>query len=89
MLKGKRKRPCPFHKDIWGSRGIAPLINLSTRWMRVVNVMPLSLYPWERNMVPTELKAGWAPEFSLDVLEKRDISVPHSVIRSPIIHPVT
>jgi len=32
------------------------------------------------NMVLTELKAGWAPEFSLDVLEKREISSPHSVI---------
>jgi len=48
--------------------------------MGVVNVMPLSLYPCETNMVPTELKAGWAPEFSLDVLEKREISFPHSVI---------
>jgi hypothetical protein len=71
-------RPCPFHKDIWGSRGIAPLINLSTRWLRVA-VIPLSLYPWERNMVPTELKAGWAPEFSLDIL-KRKISYLYSVI---------
>jgi hypothetical protein len=38
--------------------------------------MPLSLYPGKE----TELKAGWVPEFSLDVLEKKEISFPHSVI---------
>jgi len=31
-------------------------------------------------MVPTELKTGWAQEFSLGVLKKREMSFPHSVI---------
>jgi hypothetical protein len=41
------------------ARGIYPLIiNLSTRWQRVVNFTPWPLYPWERILVPTGLASS-------------------------------
>jgi hypothetical protein len=35
--------------------------NLGARWGWVVNAMPQSLYPRERDLVPIVQKAGWVP----------------------------
>jgi len=48
------KGPC--HQDILGSGGIAPhILDLSTRWRRVVSFTPQQLYP-----------QGKSPRYSLD-----------------------
>jgi len=61
-VKGK---VAPIHvtKAYRGSRGIAPLIfNLSTRCGCVVKIISKRLYPWERTLVPTKLKAVQGPD---------------------------
>jgi len=42
-------------KTYWGSGGLAPHINIGTRWRWVVSFMPQLLYPW-----------GKSPQYSLD-----------------------
>jgi len=54
---------CPCHKHVHKSGDIVPIMlyhSIRLRWM--VSVMPQPLYPWEEKSVPTEQKAGWAPE---------------------------
>jgi hypothetical protein len=36
------------------------ILNLSTRWKRVVNFTLQPLYPWERTPVRIEQETGWA-----------------------------
>ena len=50
-----------FHKGIWGTGGIAPLINLGTTWTLVVSLMPSPLYCQGRSFSPpsTCRMAGW------------------------------
>jgi len=46
----------PRHEDVCGSGGIAPrILNLGTRWRRVVSFTPLPLYPSKKS-----------PRYSLD-----------------------
>jgi len=41
--------PVSRHENIWWSGGVAPcLLNLGTRWMRVVSFTPRPLYPLPR-----------------------------------------
>ena len=38
---------------------VSLILNLSTRWGWVVKLTPWLLYPWERNLVPSEQQLGW------------------------------
>ena len=65
-----------FIKADRGSRGLAPLIlNLGTRWRRMVNFTPRLLYPRERTPVPTEGSVDHSA--GVDVLNKRTIPCPY------------
>jgi hypothetical protein len=44
------------------SGGIAPPLNLGTRWRWVVSFTPRQVYPGKKPPVPTGQEAGWAPE---------------------------
>jgi len=63
-LKGKKVIITLHAKKTYRPReGIAQFIlNLGNRWRRVIYFMPRPLYPRGRTPVPTEQKAGWAPE---------------------------
>ena len=64
-------------RHVLGSRGIALLIHdLSTKWKRVVRLMPQLLYPLGRNP-STHWVVGWVDaDAGLDILEKRTNTCP-------------
>ena len=69
-----------------GSRGIALLFfHLDARWGWVVSATPRSLYPREKDPVPTVQEAGWAPEpvwTGADNLDPTGIPYPDRPARS-------
>jgi hypothetical protein len=58
-------------------RGRTPFIlNLSTRWTKVVNTAAEPLHTQQRTLIPTEEDARWVPRAGMHHLEKRRISCP-------------
>jgi hypothetical protein len=55
----------PRHADIWRSGGIAPQINLRTKWRWVISFTPQPFYPEDRGCVDSTV--------GLDVVSKRRI----------------
>jgi hypothetical protein len=45
-----------------GSRGVAPLLSVGTKWKRVFDSISRPLYAWERSAVSVEHVAGRAQE---------------------------
>ena len=65
-----------------GSEGVAPIINLGSRWRYVNNLTLWPFYRPERVPVFVEEEAGWAPEPVWTVLENRK-SLASAEIRPP------
>jgi hypothetical protein len=83
----------PRHEGILGSRGIAPLIHLGTRWKWVVSFTPRPLY--RREGAPGTHCTLWlggcvGPRAVLDAVVKRKIPSPRreSNPTTPIVQPV-
>jgi hypothetical protein len=73
-------------KAYWGSGGISPrILDLSTRWRRVVSFVLRPLYPQGKNpLSPTHLIGGWVgPTAGLDAVVKRKFSSPYPRTRTP------
>jgi len=52
-------------KPYVGRKGIAPPIPFfSTRWDRMVNFRPQTLWSWSRNSVPMKLQTGYILEIN-------------------------
>jgi hypothetical protein len=66
----------PLHKDVSGSRGIAPrILGLGTRWRLVVSFTPRPLYPQGKGSC-THWIGGWVgPSDVLDAVVKRNVWV--------------
>jgi len=69
LLESKSKvvpvlNEAPCREDVWGSRGIAPrILNLSTRWRRVVSFTPRLLCPRRKSpWYPMDGRVGGPPE---------------------------
>jgi hypothetical protein len=62
----------PCHEDALGSGGIVPsILNLDTKWRRVVSLTLRPLYLWGRSPL-THWTGGWVgPRASLDLVAKR------------------
>ena len=73
------KSPCPRHEDIGGLWDTVPLIHkLSSRWRRVVNLTPRTLYPVFQRI------GSWVfPRAELNFLRKKIITLVHSGFRNP------
>jgi hypothetical protein len=62
-----------YYEDIWGSGGIAPHINFSNRWRRVVSFMSWMFTSGEI-VLRTQLIEGWVgPRDSVDMVAKRKV----------------
>ena len=72
-LKGKVVPVCAM-KAYWVRKSVVPLVlNLSTRWRWGINFMPRPLYPQERTLVATQLKAVETRETFWTVFDKRNL----------------
>ena len=62
-------------------------LELDRGW--VVNTMPWSLYPWERDLVPITQEAGWAPQpprADVDNLATTWIQSPHQLTHGELLY---
>jgi hypothetical protein len=62
----------PYHEDAWGLGGIATILDLRTRFRRVVSFTPLAFYPREGTL-GTQWVGWMGLKACMDVVEKRRI----------------